>query len=299
MNSYLALAVTTLVLAGLGAPPARAAASAGQPVKKTTSARTAAPARLPVLMDEMTMTEVRDAIAAGKTTVLLYSASIEASGPHIALGKHVYKVRHLGERIARELGNALAAPIMPFAPTSDQLNKFPGTINLSADTFSKVNEEVAESLVRTGFRYIILMGDHGGNQPPLKALAPKLDEKYRPKGVRVFFSGDAYAKSDAEIAAWLKEHGYPDSNHGGIADTSEAWAADPRSVRPGKIALGDPIQRTEAGAVIGPSGVEGDPRPSSVKLGKLFNDVKVRDGVAEIRRLIAESGQGRQAPALR
>jgi creatinine amidohydrolase/Fe(II)-dependent formamide hydrolase-like protein len=130
-----------------------------------------------------------------------------------------------------------------------------------------VNEEVAESLVRTGFRYIIiLMGDHGGNQPPLKALAPKLDEKYRPKGVRVFFSGDAYAKSDAEIAAWLKEHGYPDSNHGGIADTSEVWAADPRSVRPGKIAMGDPIQRTAGGAVIGPSGVEGDPRPSSVRV---------------------------------
>ena len=299
MNGHLAVIVATLLLATSSAPSTRAASSAGQPAKKTTPARTAAPARPSVLMDEMTMTEVRDAIAAGKTTALLYSASIEASGPHIALGKHLYKVRHLGERIARELGTALVAPVMPFAPTSDQLNRFPGTINLSADTFSKVNEEVAESLVRTGFRYIILMGDHGGNQPPLKALAPKLDEKYRPKGVRVFFSGDAYAKSDAEIAAWLKEHGYPDSNHGGIADTSEVWAADPRSVRPGKIAMGDPIQRTAAGAVIGPSGVEGDPRPSSVKLGRLFNGIKVRDGVAEIRRLIAGGGQGRQAPIAR
>jgi len=197
-------------------PSTRAASSAGQPAKKTTRARTAAPARPSVLMEEMTMTEVRDAIAAGKTTVLLYSASIEASGPHIALGKHLYKVRHLGERIAHELGTALVPPVMPFAPTSDQLNRFPGTINLSADTFSKVNEEVAESLVRTGFRCIILMGDHGS-----------------------------------------------------IADTSEVWAADPRSVRPDKIAMGDPIQRTAAGAVIGPSRVEGDPRPSSVRVRAL------------------------------
>jgi len=244
-----------------------------------------------LLMEDMTMTEVRDAIAAGKTTVLVFSASIESSGPHIVLGKHIYKVRHLGERIARELGNALVAPVLPFAPTSDQLNKFPGTINLSAETFSRVNEEVVDSLVRAGFKNVVLMGDHGGNQPPLQALAPKLDEKYRARGVRVFFSGDAYAKSDAEIDAYLKEHGYPPSNHGGIADTSEVWAADARSVRPDKIAMGDPVQRTAAGSIIGPSGVEGDPRPSSIALGKMFNDIKVKNGVAEIRRLIASARQ--------
>jgi creatinine amidohydrolase len=254
----------------------------------TPSAR-AATAPQTLLMEEMTMTEVRNAIAAGKTTVLVYSASIESSGPHIVLGKHIYKVRYLGERIARELGDALVAPIMPFAPTSDQLNKFPGTINLSAETFSRVNEELVDSLIRAGFKYVVLMGDHGGNQAPLQALAPKLDEKYRAKGVRVFFSGDAYAKADAEIDAYLKEHAYPPSNHGGIADTSEVWAADARSVRPDKIAMGDSIQRTAAGSVIGPSGVEGDPRPSSVALGKMFNDIKVKNGVAEIRRLIANA----------
>ncbi len=289
MNTRVALTITTLLLAALCPSPARLSAvatGAGQQAKKPTPARTKAVVPAPVFMDEMTMTEVREAIAAGKTTVLLYSASIEESGPHIALGKHIYKVHYLGERIARELGNALVAPILPFAPTSDELNKFPGTINLSAGTFSKVNEEVADSLVRTGFRYIILMGDHGGNQAPLKALAPALDEKYRAKGVRVFFSGDAYAKSDAEIDTWLKEHGYPDSNHGGIADTSEVWAADPRSVRPDKIAMGDPIDRTKSAAPIGPTGVQGDPRRSSAKLGRLFDDIKVRDGVAEIRRLI-------------
>jgi hypothetical protein len=36
-----------------------------------------------------------------------------------------------------------------------------------------------------------------------------------------------------------------------------------------------------------------------VKLGRLFKDIKVRDGVAEIRRLIAGGGQGRQVSARR
>ncbi len=160
-----------------------------------------------VLMEEMTFTEVRDAIRRGKTTVLIFNGSTEASGQHLALGKHVYRARYLGERIARELGNALVAPVMPFAPTTDEM-RFAGTINLSRGTFSRVNEEVADNMMRAGFKYVILMGDHGGNQAPLKALAPKLDAKYRSQGVRVFYSSDAYLKSDREIEAYLMEHGF-------------------------------------------------------------------------------------------
>src|SRR2546427_9943268 len=118
-----------------------------------------------VLMDEMTTAEVRDAIQSGKTTVLLFNARTEASGPHLVLGKHIFRARYLGERIARELGNALVAPVLPFAPTGEEM-KFPGTVSLSPETFSRVNEEAADSMVRAGFKYIILMGDHGGNQAP-------------------------------------------------------------------------------------------------------------------------------------
>jgi creatinine amidohydrolase len=256
------------------APPARAAAAANR-----------------VLMDEMTMTEVRDAIAAGKTTVLLFNGSTEQTGPHVVLGKHNFKARFLGQRMARELGNALVAPVMPFAPTGAQLMKFPGTIDLSPETFSKVNEEVAASLVKAGFKIVVLLGDHGGNQEPLKALAPKLDERYRAQGVRVLFSGDAYAKSDAEIEAYLGAHGFPPSNHGGVADTSELWAISASYVRADKIAMGDPVKRDAGGAVIGPTGVEGDPRRSSPMLGKMFDDIKVKNGVEEIRRLIADLGK--------
>jgi creatinine amidohydrolase/Fe(II)-dependent formamide hydrolase-like protein len=257
----------------------------------TTSMYAAPPAKpkaVPVLMDEMTMVEVREAIASGKTTVLVFNGSTEQTGPHVVLGKHNFKARYLGERMARALGNALVAPVMPFAPTGSELMKFPGTIDLSPETFSQVNEEVTASLVKAGFKYVILLGDHGGNQDPLKALAPKLDARYKPQGVRVLFSGDAYAKADAEIETYLKAHGFPPSNHGGVADTSELWTISGAYVRPDKIAMGDPVNRDASGtAVIGPTGVEGDPRRSSPALGKIFDDIKVKDGVAEVRRLIA------------
>src|SRR5947209_7041767 len=178
-----------------------------------------------VLMDEMTTAEVRDAIQSGKTTVLLFNASTEASGPHLVLGKHIFRARYLG-----------------------------------------------------------------GNQAPLKDLAPKLDARYRLQGVRVFFSSDAYAKSDQEITKYLDDHGFPPSRHGGIADTSELWAVGAKYVRLDKIAMGDPLERPyPAGLSLGPIGVEGDPRKSSLALGKMFMDWKVKNGVAEIRKLIHDA----------
>ncbi len=241
-----------------------------------------------VLMEEMTTTEVRDAIRAGKTTVLIFNASTEASGPHLALGKHVFRAHYLAERIARELGNALVAPILPFALTTDEM-RFPGTINLSPETFSRVNEEVADSMVEAGFKYIILIGDHDGNQEPLKALAPKLNEKYRSQGVRVFYSSDAYAKSNAEIEAYLKEHGFPPSRHAGVADTSLLWAVNAKHVRADKIAVGGPVPPAGSPLALGTVGVEGDPRKASQELGRMFLDWKVKNGVAEIRKLIQNS----------
>lgn len=249
----------------------------------------AAPTRpAPVMMERMTTAEVRDAIKGGKTTVLIFNASTEATGPAIALGKHIVRAQYLGEHIALELGDALVAPVMPFAPTTDE-SRFPGTVNLSAETFSRVNEDVAESMAKAGFKYIILMGDHDGNQPSLRALASKLGEKHRAQGVRVFFSSDAYAKANKEIDDYLKANGYPPSRHGGVSDTSLTWAVDPDYVRPGKIVVGAPVPPTGSPLSLGTIGVEGDPRRSSPDLGKMFLAWKIRDGAAEIRKLVGGS----------
>jgi creatinine amidohydrolase/Fe(II)-dependent formamide hydrolase-like protein len=247
------------------------------------SAAPAGPAA--VMMERMTTTEIRDAIKGGKTTVLIFNASTEASGPALALGKHILRAQYLGEHIARELGNALVSPVMPFAPTTDE-SRFPGTVNLSAETFSRVNEDVAESMVKAGFKYIILMGDHDGNQPPLRALASQLDEKHRTDGVRVFYCSDAYVKANREIDDYLKANAYPPSRHAGISDMSLTWAIDPDYVRPGKIVVGAAVPPAGSPLSLGTIGVEGDPRRSSPALGRMFLEWKIRDGAAEIRRLI-------------
>lgn len=67
-----------------------------------------------VFLEELTWSEVRSAIDSGTTTVIVPTAGTEQNGPHVVLGKHKYRMNAGSERIARELGNALVAPIMTY-----------------------------------------------------------------------------------------------------------------------------------------------------------------------------------------
>ncbi|WP_315898197.1 creatininase family protein [Chitinophaga pinensis] len=160
-----------------------------------------------VLIEAMTSRELATRMSAGANTVLIFSGGTEASGPHLALGKHNYRVYRYAAQIADSLGNTLVAPVLPFAPNSPVLERYPGTISLTDETFSDVNEQVVRSMVASGFRYIILMSDHFNSQRPLKKLAARLDSTLRSKGVRVFFSSDGYAKARAQIEAGIARQG--------------------------------------------------------------------------------------------
>ena len=72
-----------------------------------------------VFLEELTWTEVRDAVAAGTTTIIIPTGGTEQNGPHMVLGKHNYLVRHKAGEAARRLGDALVAPVMAYVPEGD------------------------------------------------------------------------------------------------------------------------------------------------------------------------------------
>ena len=78
-----------------------------------------------VWLEEMTWMDVRDALAAGKTTAILPTGGIEPNGPWLATGKHNYVLRANCDAIARDLGNAICAPIMELVPEG-QIEPPPG-----------------------------------------------------------------------------------------------------------------------------------------------------------------------------
>lgn len=238
----------------------------------------------PVYLEEMTWTEVRDAIAAGRTTVILPVGGTEQNGPHMVLGKHNVRVHVLAGRIAAQLGNALVAPVVSYVPEG-RIDppaghmRFPGTISVPDDAFKAVVEGAARSFRHAGFRDVVLIGDHGGYQGDLAAVAAKLDREWAADAASVHFVPEYYRSSADAYGRILREHGIGAAqigSHAGTADTSLALAVDPALVR---------ADRLGAAPTAG-DGIAGDPRPSTAALGQLGVDLIVARTVAAIRRAV-------------
>ena len=252
-----------------------------------------------VEFEMMTWSEVYRAIHhEGKTTALFYTGGTESRGPQNVNGGHNIMAKAIVKAIARKLGNALAMPVLPYTP-NDASPQLTGTIGLTPDILALVLERVSEEAIITGFKNIILMGDHGGGQPAVyQEVAKKLEDKYaalarnenRIQDVHVYYCNDVYAAAQADFDKFLVSKKLPSSNklpsssHAGIPDTSTMMYLQGNSDNYTRLDL-LPVAVTVSGAV--PSGVDGDGRQSSVELGKKAFDTKVNYAVRQIKQLTA------------
>src|SRR5215813_3840974 len=143
-----------------------------------------------VFLERLTWDEVRDLMAAGKTTIIIPTGGTEQNGPHMAIGKHNVRVAANSENIARRLGNALVAPVIAYVPEGGidpptGHMRFPGTISIPDAVFRQVLEYAARSFKQHGFHDIVFIGDSGPNQPGQEAVAAKLNAEWKDTNTRV------------------------------------------------------------------------------------------------------------------
>jgi creatinine amidohydrolase len=240
-----------------------------------------------VFLEDLTWTELRAIIESGKTTVIVPIGGTEQNGPHMALGKHNVRVRAIGERIARALGDAVVAPVIAYVPEGSLSPptghmRFPGTLTIPDDVFRRTLESAARSVRLHGFRDVVLLGDHGSTQAGEKAVAAKLNREWAGTRARVHAIEEYYRAATAGFAQLLKARGFRDDEigtHAALADTALTLAIDPRMVRTGAVKDG---QVPGAG-----TGVEGDPRRASAELGRLGVELIVTRTVDAIRKSVA------------
>jgi creatinine amidohydrolase/Fe(II)-dependent formamide hydrolase-like protein len=264
----LARACSLLCLALIAAAPARAQAPAT------------------VLLEELTWTELRDAIGAGTTTILVPVGGTEQNGPHMALGKHNVRVRALAERIARALGHTLVAPVIAYvpegriSPPSGHM-RFPGTISVPEETFERVLESAGRSFRQHGFRDVVFLGDHGSTQAGQRTVAARLNREWAGAPTRAHAIEEYYRASQAEFARALRARGFSEAEigtHAGLADTALMLAIDARLVRADRLRPGT----GEAG-----DGVDGDPRRATAELGRAGADDVVAKTVEAVKQALA------------
>ena len=191
-------------------------------------AQTAAPVDVANIVDMelLTHAELSQKLKDGWTSVLLAAGGTEERGPQDVLGGHTMMAHSHAAMIARKLGKTLVAPVLPIAVNATGLNANremadqPGAMQMPAEVFKQVQLAEIDSLARSGFKDIYVMGDHGGGQNEMKEAADEMDKKWSAKGTRAYYVSDFYNKTHDDVDMYLFEHKLPIAGHGAMLETS-------------------------------------------------------------------------------
>jgi len=239
-------------------------------------------------LEELTWMEIRDRIAAGTDTVIIPTGGIEENGPYLATGKHNLILEATCPAIAGALGNALCAPVVKFVPEGrieppEGAMRYPGTISLAPATYEALLMDIARSLKQAGFRHIVLIGDSGGNQVGMAAVAGRLGAAWAGSGTAIHFVREYYDPGWTATEDYTRETlGVRETRHDGYHDdiwvTAMMMVTDPAQVRFD--------ERVDAG-LASINGVALEPLADTVALGRAMIAFRARFTADAIRRAIA------------
>ena len=238
-----------------------------------------------VFLEDLTWMEIRDAMRAGKETVIIPTGGIEQNGPYLATGKHNTILRGTTESIARKLKTALVAPIIAFVPEGDidppSLHMhYPGTISLTEDTYQRLLTDICSCMRVHGFKNIVLIGDSGGNQDGMKAVAAALNAKWGSNQSKVYYIPEYYNYD--KVGDWLKQQGIREEFegiHDEFAITALMMAVDPGSVR---------ARQRIAANKFRINGIELAPMEKTIEWGKKIIDFRAELTVKAVHAALAK-----------
>lgn len=238
-----------------------------------------------VFIEDLTWMEVRDAMQGGKDTVLVATGGIEQNGPYLAANKHNVVLRGTTEAIARKLGNMLVAPIIGFVPEGDidpptVHMRYPSTVSLTEETYRRLLVDVCSCYRTHGFKHVVMIGDSGGNQDGLKAVAAELNSKWLDGKTKFHFIPKYYNYGD--LKGWLEERGIKQTDeglHDDFALTAMMLSIDPVSVR---------MKQRVAAGKFKINGVDLAPVEKTIEWGKKLIDYRADVTVKLIRQAVAK-----------
>jgi creatinine amidohydrolase len=125
-------------------------------------------------LPHMTWPDVQDLLTRSDM-VIIPVPSLEQHGPQTPIGTDYLTGVEWAKLIAQRT-DVLVAPIL-LAGISPYHMEFPGTIALSHDTVQRVYFEAAQSLIHHGFRRILFLNSHQGNQYMTAYVADRINQE--------------------------------------------------------------------------------------------------------------------------
>ncbi len=230
-----------------------------------------------MLISEMTWSQVEDYLKHDDRAVL----PIGSTEQHGYLSLSVDTI--LPERVAREACEPLGVPVFPTVNygLTPYFKAFPGTVSLRVETLLAVVRDVLDALFVQGFRRILIVNGHGGNNP-VQALASEWMADHTGTSVRFHNWWNAprtWAKVQeidpvASHASWMEN--FPWTRIGNVAPPAAAKPMVPVD----QVRIMDPAQ---VRALIGDGNFGGLYQRSDEEMLALW-----RVAVEETRELVTE-----------
>lgn len=255
------------------------------------------PSRRTVELGRMSWQEVAEVIPENPV-ILLPIGTVEQHGPHLPVNADNLVAWLVATRAAEQTG-ALVAPAINYG-CSAVFRKFPGTIPVRHETLAAVIRDVCQSLIAQGFRRLIFVDNHGGNEAVCEQVARELKAEH---GIVI---GNIYPWN---LGYSLMRDTYEDVGtaygHGAEPETSAMMAMFPEDVLRERMVVGryQPFAGWNAqsynkvevpGHVVGgtvyldsdevaPNGVTGNPSVASAERGRLWIERVVGFAVAFVK----------------
>ena len=172
--------------------------------------------------------QTRDALRGGapEATAVVPLGSIEQHGPHLPVCVDTAIVSHIARRAVDRAASSVPAvvlPTLPFGFAHHHL-EFGGTVSIGLGTYLDVITDIGRSLVRCGYRRIVYVNGHGGNDGPVREVGDRLVFEH---GLDVHVAGTSYWTCAADALVRLGLDVGPVPGHAGGFETSCLLALRP------------------------------------------------------------------------
>lgn len=184
---------------------------------------------LPFKMEELTAPDFVKAVEKSSETCIIPIGVFEKHGPHLPLGTDLFTAREIALRAA-EKEYAVVFPWYYFSQINEARHQ-PGTMAYSPELIWKILQETLDELRRNGFKKIILVNGHGGNNAFLNYFGmAQLSER---RNYALYWFQPEYDREILKKAEEMTQHD-PVDQHAGNRETSVLMDIVPEAVHAGR-----------------------------------------------------------------
>lgn len=171
--------------------------------------------------------------------VLVPTGSVEQHGPHCTMDVDISGPFYMAVEVAKRVNDfpVIVAPPVWWGFSHYNMG-FPGTITLGMDTYRNLVKDILRSIYANGFRRIVVINGHGGNDAPNKSIMWEISQE------NIFIVAFSWWQAVEEEMARLSTSDGPVVGHAGEWETSLQLYLRPHMVHKESMNADIPLSRT-------------------------------------------------------